>query len=101
MVTKVALSIRDCLKKNGYEKDKTDKDGGFIFLIAYKGTLYEIDETFTICMRDDGFYGAGSGSRWALGALQAGASWEEALVIAEKNDIYTGKPFISLTQALS
>jgi len=100
MVSKAALSIRDCLKKNGYERDKSDKDGGFIFLIAYKGTLYEIDETFTVYMRDDGFYGAGSGSRWALGALQAGASWEEALVIAEKNDIYTGRPFISLSQAL-
>ena len=69
-------------------------------LIAYKGTLYEIDETFTVYMRDDGFYGAGSGSRWALGALQAGADWQKALEIAEKNDIYTGRPFTSLSQTL-
>ena len=98
MVTQVALSIRDCLSKNKYEKDKTDKDGGFVFLIAYKGTLYEIDETFTVYMRDDGYYGIGSGARWALGALQAGADWQKALEIAEKNDIYTGRPFTSLSQ---
>jgi ATP-dependent protease HslVU (ClpYQ) peptidase subunit len=100
MVTKVTLSIRDCLKKNGYERDKDDKDGGFIFLLAYKGKLYEIDECFTVYLNEEGFYGLGSGSRWALGALQAGASWEKALEIAEKNDVYTGRPFISLTQAL-
>ena len=100
MVTKVALSIRDCLKKNGYEKDKSDRDGGFVFLIAYNGTIYEIDETFTIYLRDDGLYGIGSGARWAMGALQAGADWQKALEIAEQNDIYTGRPFISLTQAL-
>ena len=100
MVTKVALSIRDCLRKNGYEKDKSDKDGGFVFLIAYNGVIYEIDETFTVYLRDDGLYGIGSGSRWAMGALQAGADWQKALEIAEKNDIYTGRPFISLTQAL-
>jgi ATP-dependent protease HslVU (ClpYQ) peptidase subunit len=98
IVSKAALSIRDCLKKNGYERDKSDPDGGFIFLIAYKGTLYEIEETFTVYMRDDGFYGIGSGSRWALGALQAGADWKVALEIAEKNDIYTGSPFTHITQ---
>ncbi len=98
IVSKAALSIRDCLKKNGYERDKSDPDGGFIFLIAYKGTLYEIDETFTVYMRDDGFYGIGSGSRWALGALQAGADWKVALEISEKNDIYTGSPFTHITQ---
>lgn len=101
MVTQVALSIRDCLTKNKYEKDKTDKDGGFVFLIAYKGILYEIDETFTVYMRDDGYYGIGSGARWALGALQAGADWQKALEIAEKNDIYTGRPFTSLSQKIS
>jgi len=100
IVSKAALSIRDCLKKNGYERDKSDPDGGFIFLIAYKGTLYEIDETFTVYMRDDGFYGIGSGSRWALGALQAGADWKVALEIAEKNDIYTGSPFTHITQKI-
>lgn len=98
MVTHVAGSIRNCLKSNGYEKDKTDKDGGFVFLLAFKGVIYELDETFTISMTDTGIYGIGSGSKYAIGALQAGATWEQAMEIAEKNDIYTSKPFKSFQQ---
>lgn len=98
MVTHVAGSIRTCLKENGYEKDKNDKDGGFVFLIAFKGVIYELDETFTISMTDTGIYGIGSGSKYAIGALQAGATCEQAMEIAEKNDIHTSKPFISFEQ---
>lgn len=97
-VTKVCGSIRDCLEKNKYQKDKSDKDGGFIFLIAYNGIIYEVDETFTIYLREDGVYGIGSGARYAVGAIQAGADWEKALEIAEKNDIYTGSPFTYFKQ---
>jgi ATP-dependent protease HslVU (ClpYQ) peptidase subunit len=49
-------------------------------------------------MRDDGIYGIGSGSKYAIGALQAGADWNTALTIAEKNDIYTAQPFIYRSQ---
>ncbi len=94
MVTEVSTSLKQCLKDKGYEKDKSDKDAGFLVLIALNGTLYEIDETCTISMRDDGIYGIGSGSKYAIGALQAGADWNAALLIAERNDIYTARPFI-------
>lgn len=93
MVQEVAKSIRTCLKDNEYSKDKDDKDGGFIFLLAFRGTIYELDETFTISMTDTGIYGIGSGSKYAIGALQAGSDWSEAMKIAEKNDIYTAGPF--------
>jgi len=98
MVTKVSTSLKKCLKEKGYEKDKLDKESGFLVLIALKGNLYEIDETCTISMRDDGIYGIGSGSKYAIGALQAGADWNTALTIAEKNDIYTAQPFIYRSQ---
>jgi len=98
MVTKVSTSLKKCLKEKGYEKDKLDKESGFLVLIALKGNLYEIDETCTISMRDDGIYGIGSGSKYAIGALQAGADWNTALTIAEKNDIYTAQPFICRSQ---
>lgn len=94
MVTEVSTSIKKCLKNKGYEKDKSDKEAGFLFLIALNGTLYELDETCTVSMRDDGIYGIGSGSKYAIGALQAGADWNRALLISEKNDIYTSRPFI-------
>ena len=64
MVTKVSTSLKKCLKEKGYEKDKLDKESGFLVLIALKGNLYEIDETCTISMRDDGIYGIGSGSKY-------------------------------------
>jgi len=98
MITEVAPSIRKCLKEAGYEIPKDDPEAGFFFLIAIRGTLFEVDESYTVMLRDDGFYGIGSGSRFALGALQAGASWEEALSIAEKNDIYTASPFTYFSQ---
>jgi ATP-dependent protease HslVU (ClpYQ) peptidase subunit len=44
-------------------------------------------------MRDDGIYGIGSGSKYAIGALYAGADWQWALEIAAINDIYTASPF--------
>jgi hypothetical protein len=34
-----------------------------------------------------------------MGALYAGAEWEEALKIAEINDAYTGAPFIHKLQS--
>ena len=101
MVTEISTSLKQCLKEKGYERDKSDKDAGFLVLIALDGTLYEIDETCTISMRDDGIYGIGSGSKYAIGALQAGADWNTALLIAEKNDIYTARPFIYRRQVKS
>ena len=98
VVSKVAPSIKACLKEKGYEPDKNDKEAGFLFLIAIRGTIYEIDATCTVSLRDDGIYGIGSGSKYAIGALCVGANWQEALEIAERNDIYTSGPFISFEQ---
>lgn len=93
MVASVVPSIRQCLEDNEYEPDKNDKDAGYLFLIAIRGVIYEVDNSNTVSMRDDGIYGIGSGSKYAIGALCAGASWEWALEIAAKNDIYTAGPF--------
>lgn len=98
MVTKVAPSIRQVIKDNGYEPKK-DEEPDFVFLIAVRGELFEIDSTCTVSRRVDGIYGIGSGSKYAIGALQAGADWEMAMAIAERNDIYTAKPFRVFTQS--
>jgi len=39
-------------------------------------------------------YGLGSGSSYAVGALQQGATWRKALQIASRNDVYTAPPFL-------
>jgi ATP-dependent protease HslVU (ClpYQ) peptidase subunit len=49
-------------------------------------------------MDSKGFYGVGSGSNYAIGALSAGASIETALQIAMDNDAYTSSPFLFVTQ---
>jgi ATP-dependent protease HslVU (ClpYQ) peptidase subunit len=93
MVTTVSPSLRQCLEDGDYEQDKNDKDAGYLFLIALRGVIYEIDNSNTVSMRDDGIYGIGSGSKYAIGALYAGASHLDALEIAAINDIYTSEPF--------
>lgn len=93
IVTSVAPSIRQCLEDADYEPDKDDKDAGYLFLIAVRGVIYEIDNSNTVSMREDGIYGIGSGSKYAIGALCAGANYLDALEIAAKNDIYTAAPF--------
>lgn len=98
MITVVAPSIRDSLEESSYERDTSDKDSGLLVLLAYKGVIYEIDESFNVSLRDDGIYGIGSGSRYAIGALHAGSGWERALEIAAANDIYTAAPFIMKQQ---
>lgn len=97
MVTNVAPSIRQAIKDGGYEPKK-DEEPDFCFLIAVKGELFEIDGTCTVFRRDDGYYGIGSGSKYALGALQVGADWQTAMSVAERNDVYTAAPFICVMQ---
>lgn len=97
VVSQLCPSIRQAIKDNGYEPKK-DQEPDFEFLIAIRGELFEIDGSCSVSRRDDGIYGIGSGSKYAVGALQAGANWEMAMRIAEKNDIYTAKPFHVLVQ---
>ena len=98
MVETVAPSIRFTLSVNGYQPDKESEDQDFIFLIALNGVIYEIDDTVSVLMRDDGIYGIGSGASYAIGALQAGASWKQAMNIAAKNNVFTAPPFITHKQ---
>jgi hypothetical protein len=79
MVETIAPSLRFTLSMNGYQPDKESDDQDFIFLIALNGIIYEIDDTLSVLMRDDGIYGIGSGASYAIGALHAGASWKQAM----------------------
>lgn len=94
MITTIAPSIRDCIKESGYVPDKEDPDAGFELLLAVNGTIYQVDDSYSVYLRDDGLYGIGSGSQWALGAMAVGATWKQAMQTAAKNDVYTAPPFI-------
>lgn len=63
-----------CFNNERYTPDKDSDEPDFIFLIALGGLIFELDDSLSVLMRDDGIYGIGSGSPYAIGALQAGAT---------------------------
>jgi ATP-dependent protease HslVU (ClpYQ) peptidase subunit len=99
MIESVVPSIRVALTVNGYQPEKDSTEQDFVFLIAIKGTIFELDETLSVLMRDDGIYGVGSGAPYAIGALHAGATWRQAMQIAVKNNVFTAPPFITHKQS--
>jgi len=92
MITKFVPAMRECLEENSWKADPKD-DSGFSMLIAFDGEMFDIGDDFSVLLNNDGIYGVGNGSRYAIGALFAGASVEKALEIAAHNDIYTSGPF--------
>lgn len=98
MVSKVIPSMRRCLKDNGYNFDEAGEDR-FSFLVAVGGELFELDDDLGITKADTGFYGIGSGSSYAIGALMAGAEPRLAMQIAAKATAFTAEPFIEVTQS--
>ncbi len=54
--------MRLALTMNGYTPDKESDEPDFIFLIALGGIIFEIDDSLSVLMRDDGIYGIGNRS---------------------------------------
>jgi len=98
MIAKAVPSLKQCFKDNEYKWNEDDDEAKFGFLIAVGGQVFELDDSMSICLDGRGFYGVGSGSSYALGALYAGASIPEALKIAADNDAYTSAPFMYYEQ---
>ena len=98
MISKVVPSLKTCFKENEYKWDYDDDESRFGFLILIGGEIFEIADDFSVSMDGKGYYGVGSGSDIAIGALSAGATMREALKIASENDAYTSPPFIFYTQ---
>jgi ATP-dependent protease HslVU (ClpYQ) peptidase subunit len=98
MVAKVCPSMRECLKANGYNFDEEQPPGlreqRFTFLLSVCGELFEIDQDLSVCRKQDGIYGIGSGGYFAIGALYAGATPEKALEIASRVSAFSAPPFI-------
>jgi len=98
MIATVVPSLKQCFKDNDYKVNADDDETAFSFLVAICGEVFEIADDFSISLDDSGFYGVGSGSGYAIGALHAGATVEQALSIAAKNDAFTSAPFIYFEQ---
>ena len=100
VVTKVAPSLKAFVTGLDLFTDKEKESDDYLFqvLLVIDGTLFEIDESYSVVMRDDGFYAIGTGSDFAIGALMMGADIKRALEIAAANDNATGEPFMFYTQ---
>ena len=79
------------------DKEKEDDDL-FNIVIAIKGQVFEIDQDYAITCRANGIHAIGSGADYALGAMMAGASGQQAMSIAAALDVNTSEPFITLHQ---
>lgn len=98
MITTFVPAMREVLEENGWKPSTKDEDSGFSTLVAYDGQIFDIGDDFSVLMNDTGIYGIGNGSKYAIGALEAGATVEKALEIAANNDIYTSGPFLVIRQ---
>ena len=66
------------------------EDEEFCFLVGFDKRVFYIGQDYSVLATSTNTYGIGSGAAYALGALEYGASIEEAINIAKKFDINTG-----------
>ena len=110
-------SLRQCFENAGYAiPDKEDKEHmaeqASQILVVIHGSIYVVDGDYSWTSDSSGLYALGTGSSYALGALQAlqGPSITtpqqakkialKAMTIAAKYDPYTGPPFHAFVQEL-
>lgn len=87
MVSKFIPSMRKAHEDSGCTfKD----DEVFKFIVGLRNRLFYIAEDYTVLMTNTGFYGAGTGAQYGLGALAAGASLRDAMKIAIEYDVNSG-----------
>ena len=99
IIAKVIPSLKQAFKDNDLKLDsEKDDEPRFAFLIAVGGEVFDVADDFAVSLSSSGFYGVGSGSSLAIGALEAGESIEDALGIASKHDPYTAAPYLYIEQ---
>jgi len=90
MINSVIPSLRKTLIENGWKEAESGKDNDLDIMISVKGQLFIICSDFTVVQDEEGFYGIGSGGAYAVGALYAGSTPEDAIRTAMKFDVNTG-----------
>jgi ATP-dependent protease HslVU (ClpYQ) peptidase subunit len=75
--------------KSGLEDDSPLEEGSEAFVIEPCGRLTSWQGAIGHVMNFGEFYSTGSGCSYAVGAMAAGATAEEAVLVAAKYDVYT------------
>lgn len=112
---KVVPSLRECFEQHGYALPDTDEkkhiaehDSTVLFVVS--GMIYIIDGDYSWTSDAQNFYALGTGSSYALGALQVSRGKRKltisqartlaikALSVASKFDPHTAPPFHTFVQ---
>ena len=108
MVSVFIPALRQCLEEHGIPLK--DNGSGADILVAVRGRVYEIGESFEWCTDKSGIYGIGSGAQFGLGSLfttlkdkdvsvrMAERAVRKALEIASELDSGSGLPVFVITQ---
>ncbi len=115
ITNKFVPALRACFDESGYslpERDSSEHlaEHNSTILVVINGTIYIIDGDYSWTSDNNGIYAIGSGSPYALGAIQALTPKQKptlqqakniavkALNITTKFDPYTGPPYQTYTQ---
>jgi 20S proteasome alpha/beta subunit len=118
ITTRYVPALRECFEKQGYASPDNDSathiaEHGSTVLTVVGGTIYVVDGDYSWTSDINGLYALGTGSSYALGALQVLCSSKnmtvaqakknalKAIAVAAKYDPYTGSPFHCYTQVKS
>jgi ATP-dependent protease HslVU (ClpYQ) peptidase subunit len=71
MSTAFIDSVRTVLKEGGYAKVENGNESGGVFLVGWRGKLYQVHSDFQVGRAAQGFGAIGSGGSWATGVLYA------------------------------
>lgn len=80
--------IQQTLREHGALEQDQYMEAGILAVVNAR--VYSIGGDFSRVRNTSGRYVLGSGSNYAKGALDAGASAEQAVKVAAKNDVWTG-----------
>jgi len=102
MVTNFVDAVRKTLKRGGFTHKKNNVESGGEFLVAYKDSLYHIEEDFQVGLDTRDFVAIGSGTWTAGGAMavlsELGMAPRQAILKALKivadQDAYVAAPFV-------
>jgi len=113
--SKVIPSMRECFEQHGYALPDTNEkkhiaEHDSVILVSLLGTIYVVEGDYSWTSDSQNFYALGTGSSYALGALQVTRGKRKltisqaktlalkALAVAAKFDPHTGAPFHTFVQ---
>ena len=62
-------ACRNCLKDGGWAVKENEREGGGVFLVAYRGEIYVIDGDYHVGVQCEPYFAVGCGRDLAMGSL--------------------------------